>query len=69
MVLVANKVDLVHLRKITSDQGKEMAMKHSVGASLPLHNTFILLILSLSLSLSGSSWLCMFYGLTFSLTL
>ncbi|KAK3509873.1 hypothetical protein QTP70_018491 [Hemibagrus guttatus] len=30
MVLVANKVDLVHLRKITSDQGKEMAMKHSI---------------------------------------
>ncbi|KAK2819618.1 hypothetical protein Q7C36_021264 [Tachysurus vachellii] len=30
MVLIANKVDLVHLRKITSDQGKEMAMKHSI---------------------------------------
>ncbi|KAB5526105.1 hypothetical protein PHYPO_G00147900 [Pangasianodon hypophthalmus] len=30
MVLVANKVDLVHLRKITSEQGKEMAMKHSI---------------------------------------
>lgn len=33
MVLVANKVDLVHLRKITSEQGKEMAIKHNVGAS------------------------------------
>ncbi|XP_053532397.1 muscle RAS oncogene homolog b isoform X1 [Ictalurus punctatus] len=31
MVLVANKVDLVHLRKITSEQGKEMAMKHSIA--------------------------------------
>ncbi|KAL7831345.1 hypothetical protein SRHO_G00308480 [Serrasalmus rhombeus] len=30
MVLVANKVDLVHLRKITSEQGREMAMKHSI---------------------------------------
>ncbi|KAK6315380.1 hypothetical protein J4Q44_G00149090 [Coregonus suidteri] len=29
MVLVANKVDLVHLRKITSDQGQEMAAKHN----------------------------------------
>lgn len=32
MVLVANKVDLVHLRKVTSEQGQEMAAKHSVGA-------------------------------------
>ncbi len=31
MVLVANKVDLVHLRKITSEQGREMASKHSVS--------------------------------------
>lgn len=31
MVLVANKVDLVHLRKVTSDQGQEMAAKHSVS--------------------------------------
>ncbi|CAB1346998.1 unnamed protein product, partial [Coregonus sp. 'balchen'] len=30
MVLVANKVDLVHLRKITSDQGQEMAAKHNI---------------------------------------
>ncbi|TSK67219.1 Ras-related protein M-Ras [Bagarius yarrelli] len=37
MVLVANKVDLVHLRKITIDQGKEMAMKHSVRAFLSTH--------------------------------
>uniref|UniRef100_A0A8D3D7R0 Muscle RAS oncogene homolog a n=1 Tax=Scophthalmus maximus TaxID=52904 RepID=A0A8D3D7R0_SCOMX len=31
MVLVANKVDLVHLRKITSDQGQEMAAKHNTA--------------------------------------
>lgn len=31
MILVANKVDLMHLRKITRDQGKEMATKHNVG--------------------------------------
>lgn len=31
MVLVANKVDLMHLRKITRDQGKEMATKYNVG--------------------------------------
>lgn len=31
MVLVANKVDLVHLRKVTSDQGQEMAAKHNVS--------------------------------------
>ncbi|KAI5629878.1 ras-related protein M-Ras, partial [Silurus asotus] len=30
MVLIANKVDLVHLRKITGEQGKEMALKHSI---------------------------------------
>ncbi|KAF3842908.1 hypothetical protein F7725_001757, partial [Dissostichus mawsoni] len=30
MVLVANKVDLVHLRKITTDQGQEMAAKHNI---------------------------------------
>ncbi|KAA0712057.1 Ras-related protein M-Ras [Triplophysa tibetana] len=30
MVLVANKVDLVHLRKITNEQGREMASKHSI---------------------------------------
>ena len=31
MILVANKVDLMHLRKITREQGKEMATKHNVG--------------------------------------
>lgn len=36
MVLVANKVDLVHLRKVTSDQGQEMAAKHSVSCE-PFH--------------------------------
>ncbi|XP_036847752.1 ras-related protein M-Ras isoform X2 [Manis javanica] len=30
MILVANKVDLMHLRKITRDQGKEMATKHNI---------------------------------------
>ncbi|XP_038835661.1 ras-related protein M-Ras isoform X4 [Salvelinus namaycush] len=33
MVLVANKVDLLHLRKIPSDQGREMASKHSATDS------------------------------------
>lgn len=32
MVLVANKVDLVHLRKVTGDQGQEMAAKHNVSS-------------------------------------
>lgn len=32
MVLVANKVDLVHLRKVTSEQGQEMAAKHNVSS-------------------------------------
>ncbi|KAJ3592587.1 hypothetical protein NHX12_007714 [Muraenolepis orangiensis] len=31
MVLVANKVDLLHLRKITSEQGQEMAAKHNIS--------------------------------------
>lgn len=31
MILVANKVDLMHLRKVTRDQGKEMATKYNVG--------------------------------------
>lgn len=31
MILVANKVDLMHLRKITREQGKEMATKHNVS--------------------------------------
>ncbi|KAK1332410.1 hypothetical protein QTO34_007086 [Cnephaeus nilssonii] len=30
MILVANKVDLMHLRKITREQGKEMATKHNI---------------------------------------
>uniref|UniRef100_A0A3B3Q2I2 Muscle RAS onco homolog n=1 Tax=Paramormyrops kingsleyae TaxID=1676925 RepID=A0A3B3Q2I2_9TELE len=30
MILVANKVDLVHLRKVTTEQGREMAAKHSI---------------------------------------
>lgn len=34
MVLVANKVDLVHLRKVTTDQGQEMAAKHNVSKSM-----------------------------------
>ncbi|KAM6159842.1 ras-related protein M-Ras isoform 2-T2 [Erethizon dorsatum] len=32
MILVANKVDLMHLRKITREQGKEMATKHNVDS-------------------------------------
>ncbi|XP_036995322.1 ras-related protein M-Ras isoform X2 [Artibeus jamaicensis] len=31
MILVANKVDLMHLRKITREQGKEMATKHNIS--------------------------------------
>ncbi|KAJ8003588.1 hypothetical protein DPEC_G00149900 [Dallia pectoralis] len=31
MVLVANKVDLLHLRKIGSDQGRDMAGKHDIA--------------------------------------
>lgn len=30
MILVANKVDLMHLRKITKEQGREMATKHNI---------------------------------------
>ncbi|KTG33660.1 hypothetical protein cypCar_00019780 [Cyprinus carpio] len=33
MVLVANKVDLVHLRKVTNEQGCEMAAKHNRASS------------------------------------
>lgn len=46
MVLVANKVDLVHLRKITTDQGQEMAAKHNVSREpfdkhLSLHHCWL----------------------------
>ncbi|XP_044610310.1 ras-related protein M-Ras isoform X1 [Equus asinus] len=34
MILVANKVDLMHLRKITREQGKEMATKHNPTVSV-----------------------------------
>jgi hypothetical protein len=37
MILVANKVDLMHLRKITREQGKEMATKHNVGVRVWVH--------------------------------
>lgn len=35
MVLVANKVDLVHLRKVNTEQGQEMAAKHNVSMRFP----------------------------------
>lgn len=35
MVLVANKVDLVHLRKVNTEQGQEMAAKHNVSTRCP----------------------------------
>lgn len=35
MVLVANKVDLVHLRKVNTEQGQEMAAKHNVSTRVP----------------------------------
>lgn len=40
MVLVANKVDLVHLRKVTTDQGQEMAAKHNVSHKALLSTFF-----------------------------
>lgn len=39
MILVANKVDLMHLRKITREQGKEMATKHNVGVCACAHRS------------------------------
>lgn len=41
MVLVANKVDLVHLRKVTTDQGQEMAAKHNVSSKLFFKHLFL----------------------------
>ncbi|XP_043919373.1 ras-like protein 1 [Protopterus annectens] len=35
MILVANKVDLMHLRKVTSDQGKEIAAKYNIPCPFP----------------------------------
>lgn len=43
MVLVANKVDLVHLRKVTNEQGCEMAAKHNVGLIIHFHVFYIYL--------------------------
>ena len=34
MILVANKVDLVHLRKVTEEQGRELAAQLKVCAHL-----------------------------------
>ena len=34
MLLVANKVDLVHLRKVTEEQGRELAAQLKVSAHL-----------------------------------
>ncbi len=36
MILVANKVDLVHLRKITEEQGRELAAQLKVILFIPL---------------------------------
>ncbi len=47
MVLVANKVDLVHLRKVTTDQGQEMAAKHNVSTAVV--NLFLVLFLIVGL--------------------
>ncbi|XP_053326935.1 ras-related protein M-Ras [Spea bombifrons] len=30
MILVSNKVDLIHLRKVSSEQGRDMAAKHNI---------------------------------------
>lgn len=40
MVLVANKVDLVHLRKVNAEQGQEMAAKHNVSTGWPSAGCF-----------------------------
>ena len=41
MILVANKVDLVHLRKVTEEQGKEIAKTLEVGLTLYVILIFI----------------------------
>lgn len=41
MLLVANKVDLVHLRKVTEEQGKELALNLKVIIILTLLPTVI----------------------------
>ena len=38
MILCANKVDLVHLRKISEEQGRELAAKFKVGQSNAILN-------------------------------
>lgn len=52
MVLVANKVDLVHLRKITMDQGQEMAAKHNVRSEPVFRFTYVQQVLSLACGIS-----------------
>ena len=48
MILVANKVDLVHLRKVTEEQGRELAAQLKVCAHLcRLHNVNLVLLWSL----------------------
>lgn len=50
MVLVANKVDLVHLRKVTTEQGSEMATKHNVSLKYQSkYNTNLSTMLQLNL--------------------
>lgn len=61
MLLVANKVDLVHLRKVTEEQGRELAHKLGIpyietsakdpplNIDATFHEVFILLKLNLGL--------------------